>query len=243
MLSPTLAAGSVLTFLAGVLYVAIGVRFARRAAGQRSVPMGSFSLFWFAIGYYGLTDGAWSLAVPLLDPPLAVGVTILVTKVLVGCVGFLGLVHSLAYVYTGNPRVLRPLAVFYALVYVLVLYSYVEARPVGQEAQAWRSGLVYADGGGLLGTLAVLALFLPPLLASLAYAGLYRRAGDRAQRVRIATVSASLAVFFGSLIAGWLGGGWRWWPLVEKLLAIATAVAVVLALRTAASERLASERA
>lgn len=241
MASWTLAAGSVLTFLAGVLYVAIGMRFARRAAEQGSMPMRTFSLFWFAIGYYGLTDGAWSLAVPLLDPPLAVGVTILVTKVLVGCVGFFGLVHGLAYVYTGRPGVMRPLAVFYALVYLLVLYSYVAADPIGQEAQRWRSGLVYADPGGLLDTLAVLALFLPPLFASLAYAGLYRRASTRAQRIRIATVSASLAVFFGSLILGWLGGGWQWWPLVEKLLAIATAAAVVLALRATPDERTGSE--
>lgn len=231
MLPLTLAAAATLTVLAGVAYALVGVRFARRARRPDGHAPGLFSLFWFAIAFYGLTDGLWSLAVPLLDPPLAVGVTILMLKTLVGCIGFFGLVYYLAYVYTGHRRWLAPLVVFYAVVYVLVLHSYVAAEPVGQLVQTWRSGLVYANPGGVLDTLAVVALFAPPLLASIAYARLMGKTDDPARRRRILVVSSALAAFFGGLLFGWLGGTWYWWPLVEKVLALGTVLAVYVVVR------------
>lgn len=231
MVAPTLVAGALLTFGAGLAYLAVGVVFARQARG-RGLPLALFSLFWLAIGFYGVTDGLWSLAVPTLGPDLSVGVTILVLKTLVGCAGFFGLVYYLLFVYTGDRRLLVPLAAFYGLVYVVVLYSYLDAQPVGQVAQTWRSGLVYANGGTFLDLLGTLALFVPPLVATVAYARLVPKTHDPAQRRRVLTVSASLVVFFGGLLVGWVGiSAWFWWPLVEKGLGVATGVAVVWALR------------
>lgn len=227
MPAATLVAASLLTLATGLAYGLVGWRFARRAREGGGLPLGLFTLFWFAVAYYGVTDGLWSLAVPLVDPPVAVGVTILYTKTLVGCLGFFGLVAYLAFVYTGTRRLLVPLAAFYALVYVLVLYSYVHADPVGQEVQAWRSGLVYANQGTFLDTLSVLALFVPPLVAAVAYARLVTKTDDPRQRRRIVTVSAAFATFFGGLLFGWLGGSvWYWWPLAEKLLALGAIGAV-----------------
>lgn len=232
MPSATLATAATLSIVAGLAYALVGWRFAARAREGAGTPMACFSLFWFAVAYYGLTDGLWSLAVPALDPPLAVGVTILYTKTLAGCVGFFGLVYYLAYVYTGDRKLLVPLAAFYALVYVLVLYAYVAADPVGQVVQPWRSGLVYANPGTFLDTLSVLALFVPPLLAAIAYARLVTKAQDARQRRRILAVSAAFAAFFGGLLFGWLGGSvWYWWPLVEKGLALGTVCAAYLAIR------------
>lgn len=227
----TLLAAALLTFGAGVAYLAVGVSFARQAKAKGHA-LGLFSLFWLAIGFYGLTDGAWSVAVPLFDPPLAYGVTILLLKTLAGCVGFFGLVYYLLYVYTGDKRLLLPLAGFYVLVYLVVLYGYLAAEPVGQQAFAWRSGLVYANPGTFLDTLGVLALFAPPLLASIAYARLVPKATDPRQRLRAFTVALSLGAFFGGLLIGWtIGSAWYWWPLFEKVLGLATGVAVVGAMR------------
>lgn len=230
MPATTLVAASTLSILTGLAYALVGRRFARRAR-TGGHALGLFSAFWFAVAFYGLTDGLWSLAVPLLDPPVAVGITILHLKTLVGSVGFFGLVYYLGYVYTGSRRLLVPLAAFYALVYVLVLHSYVAADPIGQAAHTWRSGLVYANKGGLLDTLAVVALFAPPLVASIAYARLVTKTDDPRQKRRILTISAALAAFFGGLLFGWLGGAWYWWPLVEKLLALATIGAVYAVVR------------
>ena len=229
MVAATLILGSTLTLLAGLLYAAAGVRFARRArlAGH---AVALYSLFWFGLAFFGLTDGAWSLAVPLADPPLAVGVAILHLKTLVGAAAFLGLVHYLLYVYTGSRRILAPLVAFYAVVYAVVAWSYVVAQPVGQEARAWRSGLVYANPGTAWDVAASLLLFVPPLLAAIAYAGLLRHAGEPAQRRRVVATSLAFAAFFGGLLVGWLLEP-AWWPPVEKALAIATAALVLWAHR------------
>lgn len=228
MVSATLAAGAALTLGAAWLYAVVGLRFARRARDARSTTLGLFALFWWALAFYGVADALWSLAVPLFSPPVAVGITILYTKTIVGCAGFLGLVNHLLVLYTGREDLLPRLAALYALIGVLVLYSYAVSDPVGQEAQTWRSGLVYANDGGLVGTLSVVALFLPPLLASLAYAALLARVREPELRRRIGTVSAALLAFFGGLLVGWTLAP-AWWPPVEKLLAIGAAVSVLWA--------------
>ena len=231
MPTATLTAAALLSVATGVAYALVGARFARRASAERegALPLGLFSLFWFAVAFYGLTDGLWSLAVPTLAPPVAVGITILHLKTLAGCLGFFGLVYYLTYLYTGDRRLLVPLAAFYSVVYVLVLYGYVAADPVGQVVQPWRSGLVYANPGTFFDTLSVIALFAPPLVAAIAYARLYPKTPDPVKRRRILTISAAFATFFGGLLFGWLGGSvWYWWPLVEKALALGAILAVYL---------------
>lgn len=232
MPTATLTTASLLSIATGLAYAAVGLRFARRARrqeGPSALPLGLFSLFWFAVAYYGITDGCWSLAVPTFDPPLALGVTILLTKTLAGCLGFFGLVYYLTYLYTGDRKAVVPLGAFYAVVYVLVLYSYLAADPVSQQVHPWRSGLVYANPGTLLDTLSVLLLFAPPLVAAIAYARLVTKTTDPRARRRIVTISAAFATFFGGLLFGWLGGSvWYWWPLAEKMLALGAIGAVYL---------------
>ncbi|HEX2021987.1 MAG TPA: hypothetical protein VHH36_04695 [Candidatus Thermoplasmatota archaeon] len=227
MIAPSLLAASLLSLAGGALYLAVGASFARLARGPSQA---AFSLFWFGVGFFGVSDGVFSLAVPLFDPPLAFGLTILVLKSVLGCVGFAGLLYALLYVYTGR-RATLPLVVAYAVVLLLVLASYFAAEPVGQEAQAWRSGLVYARSDAPGGTIAAVLLFLPPLLGSLAYAALWRRASERGQRRRILAVSAAFAAFFGGLLVGWTGLAGAWWPLAEKLLAVGAALVVLAATR------------
>lgn len=205
----------------------MGVRFVRRA-GERSAFL-LFALFWFGVAYYALTEALWSLAVPLVDPPLAVGVTVLHTKLAAGTLGFVGLAAYVTRVYTGRTR-LAPIACAYLAVYVFVAYTYVAARPVGQEPQTWRSGLVYANDGGVLGVVANVLLFLPPIVASGFYARLYPRSADPAQRRRILALSLSLAAFFGGVLVGWTLH-LAWWPPVERALGLGTALVALYAVR------------
>lgn len=226
---PTLLVASLLAIVTGAVYLAIGVHYARRAVAAR--VQAYFALYWLGLAFFGLSDGAWSILVPLADPPLALGVTILYLKTIFGSIGFFGLVYYLTYLYRGDERAKVPLAVFYGLAFSLVLYSYVAADPVGQEVQTWRSGLVYAHPGGAFGTIAVLLLFAPPLLAAIAYARLRSRTTDPRARRRILVTSVALGVFFGTTMLAWLASFASWWPLAEKLLALGSGIAVVRVLR------------
>lgn len=229
VVSPTLVAGSLLTFAAGALYAVVGVQLALRArtAGH---AVALHSLFWLGVAFFGITDGLWSLAVPLLDPPLAVGVTILHAKTLAGCAGFFGLLYYLTFLYTGGRRWLWPLLAFYVAVYVLVTYDSLAAQPIGQATQTWRSGLVYAHDSGLFGLLSTLALFVPPVVGAVAYARLLAHAIEPGVRARILTTSLALGVFFGGVALGWIVG-FPWWPPVEKALGIGSGAALAWAQR------------
>jgi hypothetical protein len=69
-------------------------------------------------------------------------------------------------------------------------------------AHRWRTGLSFARAAPLWTSLASLALVvLPPVAASVAYFRLIFRVDDAGQRYRIATVSASLIVWWVVAVA------------------------------------------
>lgn len=219
---PLLAANA-LALAGAVVYALIGARYARLA--RRTPMQAPFALFWLGIAAYGLADGAWGLAVPLAQPPLASGVLVLHLKILAGCAAFFGLVYYLAYLYTGRFHLIWPLLVLYAGVFVVVTYSYVARDPVGQEVRAWGGGLTYANEGGILSKVAYALLFAPPLAGALAYGALLPRAATREQRLRIIATSAAFAVLFGGMLLGWMTNVVPGWPLLEKALAVAAGAA------------------
>jgi hypothetical protein len=73
-------------------------------------------------------------------------------------------------------------------------------------------------------------LFLPPLIATLAYTRLLAHAHEPATRYRIAMTSTSLALFFIPMFLGWRAGGFPWWGGVERALSIGMIVGISLAL-------------
>lgn len=211
-------------------YLSVGAHYARRAwTGPDGWPA-CFALFWGCFGAYGLLEALWSLAVPALGPPVAVGVTLLHLKVLLACAGFFGLVCYLGRLYTG--RDLRiPMGAYYLAAFAALLYSYDAAQPIGQEVQAWRSGLVYARSDGLLGTWAPILAMLPALAAAVAFLALARVTRDPAARRRVVRLGVALVVFVGGLSLGWLNATWFWWPLAEKLLGLVAVLGAVDAVR------------
>lgn len=199
-------------------YVAVGLHYARRARGPGGEAPARFAAFWLALGGYGILEGAWSVAMSTLTLPYEVGVTVLQLKILLAAVGFFGLSSYLLRLYTGRSWD-RLAAAYHAVAYVLLVYAYAAARPIGQEVQAWRGGLVYASSGGALNTLAPLLLFAPALVGSIAFLLLARHAHGAARR-RVIRLGAALFVFLAGLSLGWLNAAWFWWPLVEKTLAL-----------------------
>lgn len=224
MVPLTVLLASALSILGGAVYALIGWRYVVLA---RQAPAQSFfALFWLGIGFYAIADGGWSLAVPLLAPPLALGIVILHLKILAVSAGFFGLVYYLAYLYTGRSSLVWPVLAFYVLALVVTTYSYGLRDPIGQAVGTWGSGLRYANPEGAASKLAFVLLFAPPLLAAIAYGALFPRLPTKAQRRRVLATSSAFAVFFGGLLLGWMTDVVPNWPLIEKGLGIAAALVV-----------------
>ena len=222
MATGQLLLGSALAIVGGLAYWALAAHYARRVT-RAGWPRALFALFWWGIGFFGVTDGAWSLAVAYGPPPLGVGIAILHLKVLFGVAGFGGFVAFVLYLYRGARAPLSVVAVTYLAVYAVVAWSYVAQRPVDQQLDAWRAGLVYAEAGGAIEVVALALLFLPPVVAAAAYAALARRTQDVVQRRRVQATSIAIATFLATVFIAWLIGPAPWWPPAEKLLGIATA--------------------
>lgn len=222
MATPQLLAGSALAILGGLAYWTIGAHYARRAL-RSGWPRVLFALFWIGIGFFGVTDGAWSLAVAYGPPPLWVGIAILHLKTLLGVAGFGGFVAFVLYLYRGERAPLLAVGAIYLGIYALAAWSYVAQRPVDQQMEEWRAGLVYANEGGVVGTVVLALLFLPPVLAAIAYARLAGRTHDVVHRRRVQGTSLAIATFLATVFVAWLLGPAPWWPPVEKLLGITTA--------------------
>lgn len=229
----TLVAAAGLALAVSLLYLRVGQLVLRRARDESTPGLASFALFWAGVGAYGLADSLWTLASVATTPPLALGVTVLHVKLLGGAAGFFGLVNYLLLIYAGKRRLVPLVAALYVVVYAALVYWYAWRDPVGQHLGRWGASLDYANDNPLAWRGVVLMLFVPPILATLAYALLLRVATDPLQRLRVALVSMSLLVFFAGLTMGWLSGRWPWWGLAEKVLALALAGGVLMSMRPA----------
>lgn len=231
MVAETLLVGSALGLLVSALYLAIAGIEGARAARSGDVAMSWFAMFWALIGIHALAESTWALSLAFLSVPLTASVAVLHLKILTGVAAFFGLVYYLLVVYTGRRGLLLPLVVVYLAIFFVVTLHYVARDPIGHETRAWFAGLIYANDGATTWPLIVGLLFAPPLFATGAYALLVRAAVDSAQRKRIAVTALGLGAFFGSYLFGWLNDTWEWWGLVERLVALGTALAVLIARR------------
>lgn len=219
-----------LTLPIAVLYLLVGRALWRRGgSGARSWRL--FGLFWLGMGAWGAADGLWPLLHELGLAPFPLAVGLLHLKVLASVAAFYGLVAYLATVYTGNARAARRLVPAYVLVYLATAGFYVWKHPLRQYEGAWGMRFEYAvQDPGLVWWVVVGLLFLPPILASVAYAALYRLAPDPEARFRVALTSLSFVCLFSPTFVTWGLGGAPWWPLIEKLLGLAVAGCILLAL-------------
>ena len=225
MVEWTLYVGSALGFVVALLYGWLGAHHARRAYATGLAPA-MFALFWWGIALHAALESTWALAVALGEPSLAIGVTVLLLKILTGVAAVAGLVLYLLIVY-GMPERWAAFGAVYVGLYALMVYDYLSRVPVAHEARVWYAGLRYQHPVGVLHVVVALLLFVPPFLAAIAYLLLLRYTREPATRRRILATSTSLAVFFAGFLLGWANEHWYWWGLVERLLPIAAGVAVL----------------
>lgn len=231
MAGSTFALSAAFTLPLAIAYLVVGARVHRRSRLEQQPALAWFAAFWVGIGAYGFVEAAWMWThlVGVGSWPFALFV--LHVKVVATVVGFGGLVMYMLVVYGAGRKTLALVVAAYAMLLAAAETFYSWRQPVAQEAGQWGMRLLYAQNDTQPYWTALMALmFVPPLVATLAYAALLRTTSDPALRYRIKLVSASLLAFFVPAFLGWRAGGFAWWGGVEKALSALMAVGIVLAL-------------
>jgi hypothetical protein len=230
----TLALAATASLLTSALYLYIGhVLSSRPVSAEASLANRMFVVWWRALGTLGL------LGVGMLLLYMAGGLQVwmhrtFTTLSLLGLfLALWGLQFYLVYLYTGSRRSFVPLGIFYAVLFVATigLMEYL-GRPERIVDNGWalrtepRPELGPAFGLGFL-----LLLVGPQIAAAAAYARLYAKTRDRTQRYRIALITGSIIVWFGSsLVAtGAQVSDQLAYQLASRLIGIAAALAILAA--------------
>lgn len=232
MSQASLALGAALGLAGAALFATAGVRTWRRARATASPPLRAFAVFWLAAGAYLGLNAMWIVAWLAGLDALPVSIAILEAKVAAVCASFAGLVCYLLAIYAGRRRLVLPVGAAYAGLLLAMETYYAWRAPVGQHASLASLGLDYLRPQQTLVWDALLVLlFVPPIVATLAYASLHRLGADPAARRRIRWTAASLLLFFAPDLVGWLAGRWTGWDVVELALALCAGVGMLLATR------------
>lgn len=209
----------------------VGAKLHRRSRLESHAALAWFAAFWIGIGAYGLAEATWVASWLVGLDSFAFALIVLHVKIIGTCVAFAGLVIYVMLVRGAGMRATALVASAYAVVLALVETHYSWRGPIGQEAGTWGLRLVYERPSvEPWWTALLLLLLLPPILAAASYAMLLPHAREPLQRLRIGLVSASLAAFFVPTLLAWKAGGLPWWGLAEKLLGLAMALGVVVAM-------------
>lgn len=233
-IQPTLLFSACFAVASAGIYSYVGWRLSQRvvSSAEARLAWGSFTIWWYGLAMTTLIGGLQNLfgAVGLKSLPLFVTATYL--NLLVICLALLGLLYYLTYLFTGNRRSLVPLAVFYFIYYILLVYYITASRPGNVEIGRWSTTLVYHTPltGPFFG-LMILSLLLPQIIGGLAYFTLYFRVPEVTQKYRILLVSLSIVVWFLSPVIALAGGVGQqdWWQFASRLIGLAAALTILMA--------------
>ncbi|SRR5581483_3769214 len=217
---------------AGV-YAYVGVRlWSRRVEGPGRLAAKLFAAWWVLLGAVSALTVGLGLFAAAGVADLALYLTLIEIEFLILCVALWALLYYLVYVLTGSRRAVAPLAAFYALFYVWILYLITSAHPQGVKIVGLSYQLDPQPDASPVVTTALLALLLGPvLLGALGYFRLYFRVEGRTQRYRIGLIAITLFAWFGSSGAAAVAGfnDEAWWGVVNSLLGLAAAVSIFFA--------------
>ncbi len=187
------------TFVASIIYIAVGVLFLRRHVDpQARLAQYGFSAWWLALGMVGIISLPLGLGLNLPDAGLTVWRIFLYTFFPALFLGLGGLVYYLAYLYSGNARLRFPILVFYVLLTALLVWLIEGFSPhLGINEEGETDVLFEPEQPRWASLLFSMALVLPPLAASGAYLMLYRRVDRREERYRILLVGGGILLWFG----------------------------------------------
>lgn len=233
MVMATLAVSAAFGIAEGLVFLYVGRELRKREVhGEAATAWRLFVLWWFALGALVLVGGLQALAGAAGYASLAWQLAFTYVAVAGIAVGLWGLVYYLLYLFTGSRKVLAPLTVFYAAVLVGLLWFIRVQDPYDVAVNAWSVQLKYRSTVGGAGNLLVVAgVLLPELLAGVAYGTLFFKVRDPSQRYRIALVSVSIILWFGSSLASNLlrVNTTDAWQVANKLIGLSAALVILAA--------------
>lgn len=223
-----------LSVLTGLLYAYVGLRLGRRhVEGEAGLAWGLFVHFWYGLG--GLT--LMAAAIPLLQEvgvdDAALYMTLLHALLIAIVYALWALLYYLVYLFTGNRSLLWPLAGFYALYYVFLVYVIVSG---GYHYDAAERAFVYeTEPSDAVKASLGMVLVVPIIAGAIGYFRLYFAAREPTQRWRIGLVAGSIGIWFASSLIGYLPAGTDtisqqdWWRITRGLIGLAAAATVLAA--------------
>ncbi|HEX2021962.1 MAG TPA: hypothetical protein VHH36_04570 [Candidatus Thermoplasmatota archaeon] len=225
---------TLLAFLTGAVYLYVGARLSRRhVEGDARLAWNLFTQWWYALGVISVT-GELSTFLPLVGvTDGAVFVSFTHVLLLGLCYAFFCLVYYLVYLYTGTRRTLVPVAFFYALLYVAILY-YVNWAGMYYDQAAGKIDMVRQPPHAIRIGLGLLFV-LPIIGAAAMYFRLWFKVDEPTQRYRIALIAGTLVTWFGSTLLSYLPAGDEtvgklpWWPVATRLLGLGAALLILMA--------------
>jgi hypothetical protein len=230
----TLLLSAFFSLVASSIYGYVGWRLSKRvvASSEAKLAWQSFTVWWYGLAATTLISGLLNLfgAFGLTNLPLFVTATYINLQVI--CLALLGLFYYLIFLFTGNSRWLKPLAILYTICYILLVYVVTASNPVSVTLEPWNTTLSYEIP--LMGpfvVLLVVLLYVSQIIGGFAYFTLYFRMSDPTQKYRILLVSWSIIIWFLSPFIAVAGGLTEqdWWQLVSRLIGLAAALTIIMA--------------
>lgn len=231
-MEPTLLGALAFALVATALYAKVGLQHVQRpvkAENRRAARM--FGVWWLALGLTTILGALSTLAASAGYAPLPVFTILIMAELLLICIGLLGLLHYLLFLFTGRD-LLVPLAAGYALYFAGLAFVLLGAGPNGVEVGRWTANVTYAQPpSGPLSTLLLALLVFPQILGALAYLTVAFRVKEATPRFRIVVVSGSIVVWFLSSFVASVGGLSErdWWQVASRLLGLGAALATFIA--------------
>jgi hypothetical protein len=233
-IQPTLLFSALFAVAGASIYSYVGWRLSKRVVSSAEARLAweSFTVWWYGLAATTLIGGFLNLfgAVGLTSLPLFVTATYL--NLLIICIALLGLLYYLVYLFTGNRKALLPLAIFYLIYYILLVYYITASTPADVSVGRWSTSLTYrAPLTGPLFVLLIALLLLPQIIGGLAYFTLYFRVPQATQKFRILLVSWSIVIWFLSPLLALAGGLSQqdWWQLTSRFIGLAAALTILMA--------------
>jgi hypothetical protein len=235
MTQTTLALSIAGTMLTAFLYLYVGETLRRRpVSSDARLAHGMFVLWWDAIGGIGLLGGIVLLGymAGVLNVWLYKTYTIIV---LLGLFAALwGLQFYLVYLYTGSRKSFPLLGAFYTLLFtaLLALVEWNWSKPFVISDDGWQIvTLPKIELNPWAGLVFALVLLGPQVFAAVSYARLYRKTNDPTQKYRIALVTGTIIIWFGSSILGSAAqvSTTLQWQLFSRLVSILGALVILMA--------------
>lgn len=201
MVSLTLAAGSAMAMAAGAVFLEVARRIAARpVSGEGQLARSAFTFWALCLGLHSLISGGSSLlAAEGLITATAYAAATFVNVLLIS-LSLWGLTYYFVYLLTGRQNAWIPLAVFFALVYIMLVYFLAASDPGAIRVGRWRASLTFDETlPAWYYQLVVVLITVPQTLGALAYATLFVRLENPALRYRVALITASALTWAASM--------------------------------------------